>query len=112
MKKIITTVALVLSFSINAMSQEVYIPNAFSPNGDGVNDYWKPVLDDTLKVDSYLLEVYTRYGDLVFETRDSNQFWDGTYWNSYVSESLYVYRMFMICNNINIRKEGFIEVIR
>ena len=111
MKKVL--VIAVMFFSAGTSnSQEVYIPNAFSPDGDGLNDYWKPVFNDTLKVDSYLLEVYTRNGDLVFETRDSNQFWDGTYWNSYVSESTYVYRMAMICNNIDMHKEGFIKVIR
>jgi gliding motility-associated-like protein len=110
MKKLLVIAAMFVG--VSAFAQEVYIPNAFSPDGDGLNDYWKPVFNDTLKVDSYLLEVYTRNGDLVFETRDSNQFWDGTYWNSYVSESLYVYRMAMICNNIDMHKEGFIKVIR
>tara|TARA_R110002126_G_scaffold63790_2_gene163576 strand:- start:4496 stop:4828 length:333 start_codon:yes stop_codon:yes gene_type:complete len=110
MKKLLVIAAMFVG--VSASAQEVYIPTAFSPDGDGLNDYWKPVFNDTLKVDSYLLEVYTRNGDLVFETRDSNQFWDGTYWNSYVSESLYVYRMAMICNNIDMHKEGFIKVIR
>ena len=110
MKKLLVIAAMFVG--VSAFAQEVYIPNAFSPDGDGLNDYWKPVFNDTLKVDSYLLEVYTRNGDLVFETKDSNQFWDGTYWNSYVSESLYVYRMAMICNNIDMHKEGFIKVIR
>ena len=110
MKKLLVIAAMFVG--VSAFAQEVYIPNAFSPDGDGLNDYWKPVFNDTLKVDWYLLEVYTRNGDLVFETRDSNQFWDGTYWNSYVSESLYVYRMAMICNNIDMHKEGFIKVIR
>ena len=110
MKKLLVIAAMFVG--VSASAQEVYIPTAFSPDGDGLNDYWKPVFNDTLKVDSYLLEVYTRNGDLVFETRDSNQFWDGTYWNSYVSESLYVYRMAMVCNNIDMHKEGFIKVIR
>jgi hypothetical protein len=49
MKKLLVIAAMFFSAG-TSNSQEVHIPNAFSPDGDACNDYWKPVFDDTLKV--------------------------------------------------------------
>jgi gliding motility-associated-like protein len=110
MKKLLVIAAMFVGVTTSA--QDVYIPNAFTPNGDMRNDYWKPVFDDTLTVSDYLLEVYTRSGELVFETRDSNQYWDGTLWGSNVSESTFVYRLVMRVESNDINKVGFVEVLR
>jgi gliding motility-associated-like protein len=55
---------------------EIFIPNAFSPNGDGLNDLLKaiPVGVKTF----HYLKVYDRYGQLVFYTTNPAQGWDGT----------------------------------
>ena len=110
MKKLLLIAAMFVGVTTSA--QEVYIPNAFTPNGDDHNDVWKPVFNDTLSISNYLLEVYTRNGQLVFETRDSNQYWDGTYWGSNVSESTFVYRLIMRVATNDIKEEGFLEVLR
>jgi len=110
MKKLLVIAAMFVG--VTASAQEVYIPNAFTPDGDGRNDIWKPVFNDTLSISDYLLEVYTRNGQLIFETRDSNQYWDGTHWGSNVSESTFVYRLVMRVATNDIKEEGFIEVIR
>jgi gliding motility-associated-like protein len=52
----------------------VFIPTAFTPDADGINDYWKPVGRDLV---SYHLSVFNRYGEIVFETRDMEEYWDG-----------------------------------
>jgi gliding motility-associated-like protein len=52
----------------------VYIPNAFTPNGDGKNDTWLPITSYT---EGYLLMVFDRWGQIIFETSDANQGWDG-----------------------------------
>lgn len=57
-------------------SCSIAVPNAFTPNGDGKNDYLYPLngnLATTLE-----FQVYNRYGQLVFETRDWSRKWDGT----------------------------------
>ena len=106
MKKIITIAALV--FSMNAMSQEVYIPNAFTPNGDGINDTWKPEFGDTLNVKDYNLEIYDRSGIQVFQSSNPNVWWDGLPF-----DTIYVYRFYMKCRGYNeaIVKSGSITVI-
>lgn len=52
-----------------------YIPNAFTPNGDGNNEYFKPVISGVKK---YHFQVYNRWGELLFQTHESTQGWDGT----------------------------------
>jgi gliding motility-associated-like protein len=52
------------------------VPNAFSPNGDGINDFFSP--RDT-NLSFYTCKIYNRWGNLVFETTNPNQFWDGNY---------------------------------
>lgn len=53
----------------------VYVPNAFTPNGDGVNDIFKPVVDCTLK--SFKFEIVNRQGELVFSSNDPENGWLG-----------------------------------
>jgi len=55
----------------------VYIPNAFSPNDDGLNEKWKPIVLENAK-EGYMLSVYDRWGQRVFHTTDSEAAWDGT----------------------------------
>lgn len=54
----------------------IYVPTAFSPNGDGRNDVFRPMLFGNVK--EYRLVVYNRWGQVVFESGDRNKGWDGT----------------------------------
>ncbi len=54
---------------------EIYVPNAFTPNTDGLNDYFKPAVKCALS--HYRLEIYNRYGKKVFQTNDYKDAWDG-----------------------------------
>lgn len=53
-----------------------YLPNSFTPNGDGVNDVFLPVQME-VKDGSYSMIIYDRWGGLVFKTQDLNIGWDG-----------------------------------
>lgn len=52
------------------------IPNAFSPNGDGINDIFLPV---NYGLSDFEFRIYNRWGQLVFESNDSTFGWDGTF---------------------------------
>ncbi len=67
------------NFFKEIISKEDYLfwpPTAFSPNGDNKNDVFRPLLKDII-IDSYEMYVYDRWGELVFETKDYLQGWDG-----------------------------------
>ncbi len=55
----------------------IYVPKAFSPNNDGVNDLLKPILVGIQ--DFHYFTVYNRWGNIIFTTTDPNQGWDGTF---------------------------------
>lgn len=60
----------------------IYVPTAFTPDGDGINDVWKisaPLLD------RYSLEIFDRFGNLIFESTDQYEYWDGVLKNSGVA---------------------------
>tara|TARA_B110000879_G_C10780484_1_gene358796 strand:- start:185 stop:541 length:357 start_codon:yes stop_codon:yes gene_type:complete len=62
------------------VSKEDYLffpPTAFSPNGDNINDVFKPIVKDIIQ-ESYQMYIYDRWGELVFETKDYKEGWDGT----------------------------------
>jgi len=52
----------------------LYIPNTFTPNGDGVNDEFKPKGDGLTK---YEMLIYDRWGNMVFYSDDINKGWSG-----------------------------------
>src|SRR4030095_11509525 len=54
----------------------ISVPNAFTPNGDGRNDWLYPL--NIYHVTDFEFRVYNRLGQLVFETRDPAKKWDGT----------------------------------
>jgi gliding motility-associated-like protein len=55
----------------------LYIPNSFSPNGDGRNDLFLAQGND-INLESFLMQVFDRGGQKIFETNDINEGWDGT----------------------------------
>ncbi|MBX7181007.1 MAG: gliding motility-associated C-terminal domain-containing protein [Bacteroidia bacterium] len=53
-----------------------YIPNSFTPNGDKMNETFKPV---GMGAKEFKIEIYNRWGELVFRSNNFNEGWDGTY---------------------------------
>ncbi len=64
-----TTRNIYITFAYN-----LYIPNAFSPDGNNINDEFKPV---GLGLRNYEMSIYNRWGEKLFETDSENQAWDG-----------------------------------
>lgn len=69
----------------------IAVPNAFTPNGDGVNDYLYPL--NAYKATNLAFRVYNRYGLLVFETTDWTKKWDGTRNGERLPSDVYVWEL-------------------
>ncbi len=70
----------------------VYVPNAFTPNGDGINDSFSPVV---MGADYYEFWIYNRWGELIFDSTTSGTPWDGTYKGQHVEQDVYVWKLFI-----------------
>lgn len=72
----------------------VYIPNSFTPNYDGLNDVFIPVFTPYgLDPRTYEMEIFDRWGKEVFHSRDVTKGWDGTIQGEIIKEDSYVYRI-------------------
>ncbi len=77
---------------------QMHVPNAFTPNGDDINDVFIPrsvlIFNQTGNpILDYHLEIFNRWGQKVFETDDVKKGWDGTYMGSPCTEGAYIYRL-------------------
>lgn len=70
-------------------------PNAFTPNNDGVNDGWRPVR--YANTDFYLLQIFNRWGQIVFSTNAPDDRWDGTLNGKKCDIGTYYYMLRAIC---------------
>ncbi len=84
------------------------IPNVFTPNGDGVNDTW--VIEYLESYVGATVEIFNRYGSLVFRSVGYTKSWDGTYGGKQMPAGTYYY----IINPKNGRKQisGFVDIVR
>ncbi len=88
----------------------IFVPNAFTPNGDGVNDV---LYVYSLFADEIYFAIYNRWGEKVFETTDLQRGWDGTYKGREVDPGVFDYYLQVRCfNQQKFRKKGNITLIR
>ncbi|MDB5230538.1 MAG: hypothetical protein JWN76_1343 [Chitinophagaceae bacterium] len=103
-------------FGCGAVSDDVFVkvykkiiaPNSFSPNGDGINDTWQ-----IKGLDSYTnptLKIFSRYGRLVYESRNYNSGWDGTYKGNPLPSGTYYYVIDLRLNITEI--SGWLLIVR
>ena len=77
----------------NCEKSNIFVPTAFSPNGDGDNDYFFPV-GYGVQGDDYEMSIYNRWGDKIYHWNDVNTGWDGKGYNGRnMEEGVYFYRM-------------------
>lgn len=91
----------------------INIPNAFTPNGVGPreNETFKPVL---VNYESFNMKIYSRWGELLFESDDPNIGWDGTYNGVDVQQGAYLYSIsFVTTEDMRLRHvEGMLILLR
>ncbi len=70
----------------------VHLPNAFTPDGNGRNEVFKPVVDGDLA--NYHLEIFDRWGERIFSSNDLEQGWDGLVAGHPAADGVYVWRLY------------------
>ncbi|MBI1306230.1 MAG: PKD domain-containing protein [Bacteroidetes bacterium] len=88
-----------------------FIPNAFTPTKDGINESFHPYIKGLLK---YKMEIYTRWGELIFRTEDADEGWDGKNQDGNVMPSgvyLFVINGLSV-DGEHIRESGMVRLLR
>lgn len=73
-------------------NRKIYLPNAFTPNGDGLNDSFRP-LHIYDYITSYHLAIFNRWGQLIFESFDKSEGWNGDYVGEICQTGAYIYKI-------------------
>ena len=69
----------------------VYVPNAFTPDGNEHNQIWEYHFNG-ISDDGFSMLVFNRWGELIWESHNPNVFWDGSYGSTYVPDGVYVWK--------------------
>ncbi|MVM34783.1 T9SS type B sorting domain-containing protein [Spirosoma sp. HMF4905] len=84
----------------NCHLEDTYVPDAFSPNGDSVND--KLIVRHAGQFTTYSFRVYDRWGSLIFVSNEPDHPWDGTFRNQPCSTGIYAWTMnYSLLNSLN-----------
>ncbi|GEO10864.1 hypothetical protein SAE01_33600 [Segetibacter aerophilus] len=91
---------------------DIKMPNAFSPNGDGINDVYRPSIKCFPR--DYHLTIFNRDGQVVFDTKSYQSFWDGRYNGSNLPVATYYYTLTLFNQDLmeNEKKSGSITLLR
>lgn len=89
----------------------LYIPNAFSPNGDGINDVFRPlILGD---IQSFNFQIFNRWGQLVFQTNKPGAGWDGRLGSARQDNNVFVWVCVYQLNGQPVQKrKGTLTLVR
>jgi gliding motility-associated-like protein len=90
----------------------IFVPNSFTPDGDRVNDVFRAQGTD---ITSFHLSIFDRWGELLFETKNLNEGWDGYYKGNLVQQDVYVWIMDYktACDEKKShRRKGIVSVVR
>lgn len=92
------------------VNSSIYLPNTFSPNSDGINDYFKTIGEE---IYDFELQIFDRWGLLIFRSNDIDNHWDGTYKGKTVQQDAYIWKV-KYSDNVNKGKEliGHVNVIK
>ena len=111
------TIPIKLIISDMKCDPTVFVPNVFSPNGDGTNDHLDVFIDLDLPIRDYQFSVFDRWGSLVFSTKDSNFNWDGTFQGEKMENGVYIWLLEYTIDDfelgvVNYKKSGDVTIFR
>lgn len=69
-----------------------YVPNSFTPDGDGLNDLFRPY-GEGIDLTNYTMQIFDRWGGLIYQSSNAERGWDGTYKGKSLSAGSYVWKI-------------------
>ncbi|MCW3786413.1 Ig-like domain-containing protein [Plebeiibacterium sediminum] len=102
---------IIINLLSNDSSDDIFIPNGFSPNGDGINDFF--TVPDFENASNVHLSIFTQWGDIIYENKDYKNDWDGiansgSQSGSKVNVGTYFYRF--IVADLDLDLKGYIYI--
>ena len=95
----------------NLDCNEIQMPNAFTPNHDGLNDLFR--IGNPYVVTALVsFDIFDRWGEKVFSTADPKDGWDGRFGNQEVNPGLFVYHLKYVCKGSTLHKSGSFALIK
>jgi gliding motility-associated-like protein len=90
---------------------DVYMPNAFTPNGDGLNDYLQPILIGVKQLNYFI--IYDRWGNTIFSTKNQYDKWNGKFNGQTAEPGSYVWvAEANTFNGVTVQRKGSVMLIR
>jgi gliding motility-associated-like protein len=90
---------------------EIYLPNAFTPNNDGINDLFMPIIAGFKSLTSF--KIFDRFGTVVYETKQLGKGWDGRFKGIPLEPNIFIWTVEAVQNdNSIITKKGTVALIR
>jgi gliding motility-associated-like protein len=90
----------------------VYVPNAFTPDGNGVNNTFRPIMTDVVP-DNYEFLIFNRWGEVIFRAENLDAEWDGSFLGDPVQDGVYIWKVF-VTDNVGLEHEivGNVTLLR
>jgi gliding motility-associated-like protein len=91
----------------------IFVPNVFSPNNDGTNDQFGPLGGECFTFRDYRFRIYSRWGELVYESRSASEKWDGTLNGKISPMDVYIWTFEYKTNfSETVRQTGDVSLLR
>ncbi len=96
---------------IRFTEENIWVPKVFTPNGDGVNDVVRPIVNGIFNLEYF--NIYNRWGNLLFTTNNITQGWDGRFKGAMQPNETYLWIVVGTnANNERVKKRGMITLVR
>jgi gliding motility-associated-like protein len=100
-----------INITVYKVKAGIYVPNAFTPNGDGLNDVLRAI---PLGIKTFIgFNIYDRFGHIVFSTKDPSRGWDGTFKGKALDGDIFVWTVEAIdFENNKLNQKGSVMLVR
>ena len=100
-----------ITIRVFSTGPSIFVPTAFTPNRDGLNDNIRPIIVGMKYMDYF--RVFNRYGQLVFESKNPEAYWDGTFKGQLQNSGTFVYQVQAVdYNDQMVKQHGTFVLIR